>query len=259
MPRMRLPVHPLLALAAALPACVAPTPPPPDRTPPTAATYQLAADRISAVVVTEHTDISRWLASRLALRNAPRDADGGSAAPISPDGYFLTASHVLATAAGRNVFVIYGRDHELQGAPARVVWRSDSSDLALLQAPLATPRHYQWTPADRWLPQGTPIIHAGIATGFDSPPGELASSIAPAGGLRRYHRFKHNMPLRPGDSGGAVLDARGQLIGVNSAVEFLVPLETAFFIESEGNRPDLGRLQRLIENDRNRRRGRDVE
>ncbi len=248
-----------LPLLLALPACVAPVPPPPDRTAPTAATYQLAADRISAVVVTETSDISRWLASRLALRNAPEDADGGSATPITADGYFLTASHVLATAAGRNVFVIYGREDELRGARARVVWRSAAADLALLKAPLATPRHYQWTPADRWVPQGTPIIHAGIATGFDPPPGELASSIPPAAGRRGHQRFKHNLPLRPGDSGGAVLDARGRLIGVNSAVEFLVPLETAFFIESEGSRPDLEWLERRIENDRNRHHGGDVD
>jgi hypothetical protein len=40
------------------------------------------------------------------------------------------------------------------------------------------------------------------------------------------------------------------LIGVNSAVEFLVPLETAFFIESEGNRPNVGKLMMVIARDR---------
>ena len=53
-----------------------------------------------------------------------------------------------------------------------------------------------------------------------------------------------------------MLDARGRIVGVNSAVEFLVPLETAFFIESEGNRPNLARLNRLIENDREKSRSR---
>jgi S1-C subfamily serine protease len=248
---MRLPLPAFLAASLALPACVAPAPPPPDPTTPGAATYRLASDRISAVVISETSDLSRWLHSRLALRNAPEDADGGSAAPISPDGYFLTASHVLATAAGRNVFVIYGRNDDLQGAPARVVWQSAAADLALLKAPIATPRYYQWTPGNQWIPQGTPIIHAGIATGFESPPGELAHAVPPDSRFRRYQRFRHNVPLRPGDSGGAVLDARGRLIGINSAVEFLVPLETAFFIESEGNRPNVASLHRLIENDRN--------
>ncbi len=242
-------------LLASLPAvfglvsCVAPAPPP-DPTLPGPETYVYAAERIGAVVVTETEDISRWLESRFALKNAPKDADGGSAVPISPDGYFLTANHVLANAKDRNVFVIYGRTHRLTGARARIVWRSDASDLALLKAPLATPLYYKWTSGREWLPEGTPVIHSGIATGFDSPPGTLTTAIPPDTRWTSHHRFKHDIPLQPGDSGGAVLDARGRLIGINSAVEFLVPLETAFFIGSEGNRPSIDRIAQVILKDR---------
>lgn len=236
-------------LAAALGSCAGPPPPPPDPTPPTAATYLHASSRISAVVITDADDISRWIQSRFALKNAPEDADGGSAAPVSADGYLLTADHVLDTAADRNIYVVYGRADTLRGARARVVWRSSRHDLALLKAPFPTPRYYEWTAANGWLSEGTPVIHGGIATGFDSPPGKLATAIPP--GDNRFRRFKHDMPLRPGDSGGPVLDSRGRLVGINSAVEFLVPIETAFFIESEANRPSLRQLQRIIEHDRN--------
>lgn len=239
------------AVTLALSACTGPAPAP-DPTPPTRDTYRYAAARISAVVITETDNISRWVRSRFALRNAPVDADGGSATPITPDGYFLTADHVLNTAAGRKVFVIYGRGDHLRGAPARIVWRSRDSDMAVLKAPIDTPRYYRFTPSGQWLPEGTPVIHAGIATGFDSEPGKLASSIPPASTLSGRRRFKHDIPLRPGDSGGAVLDARGRLVGINSAVEFLVPLETAFFIESEGFRPNPTRIAKVIESDRAR-------
>jgi S1-C subfamily serine protease len=232
-----------------LASCTAPAPPP-DPTQPGPETYFYAAQRIGAVVVTETGDISRWLESRFALKNAPKDADGGSATPISPDGYFLTANHVLASAKGRHVFVIYGQTRRLVGAPARIVWRSEAADLALLKVPLPTPRYYEWTPPDQWLPQGTPIIHAGIATGFDSPPGKLTTSIPPESRWNGHQRFKHNLPLKPGDSGGAVIDARGRLIGINSAVEYLVPLETAFFIDSEANRPSIRKLAQVILKDR---------
>ena len=240
-----------LPILCGLASCVAPAPPPPpSTTPPGPETYFYAAQRIGAVVVTETEDISRWLESRFALKNAPKDADGGSATPISPDGYFLTADHVLANAKGRRVFVIYGQTHRLVGARARIVWRSKTADLALLKVPLATPRYYDWTPPEQWLPEGTPIIHAGIATGFDSPPGKLTTAIPPENHWRGHYRFKHDLPLQPGDSGGAVLDARGRLIGINSAVEFLVPLETAFFIDSEGNRPSVRQLAKVILKDR---------
>ncbi|NQX02918.1 hypothetical protein HQ447_19850, partial [bacterium] len=50
--------------------------------------------------------------------------------------------------------------------------------------------------------------------------------------------------------GGPVVDAYGRLVGINSAVEFLVPMETAFFVDSEGNRPNIAKLEAVIHQDR---------
>ncbi|MEK7952886.1 S1 family peptidase [Luteolibacter soli] len=222
--------------------------PPPDTTAPTRAIRRLAASRLTAVVISSKAELSPWVESRFTQGQGPEDADGGSAVPIAPDGYFITADHVLSRSAGRNVFIIHGQEGGLKAAKARIVWRSSSTDLAVMHIPVATPNYYTWTPQDQWLPAGTPLIHSGIATGFRSEPGKLVTTIPP--GSHNAARFKHDIPLEPGDSGGAVIDARGQLVGVNSAVEFLVPLETAFFIESEANRPNVRALQRMIEADR---------
>ncbi len=242
----------LAALAAAsLSACsFTPPAPPPDPSPPGRAVIRQAAARLAAVVISGKDELSPWVESRFTQGRGPDDADGGSAIPISPDGYFMTADHVLARSVGRNVFVIHGQARALRANKARIVWRSASTDLALLHIPVETPRYFTWTSPDAWLPVGTPVFHSGIATGFDSEPGKLVSAIPPGRG--NATRFKHDIPLEPGDSGGAVIDARGQLVGVNSAVEFLVPLETAFFIESEANRPNVRALERLIEADRRR-------
>ena len=219
-------------------------------------TRQIVTERVSAVVVTDHKSLHRWVSRNFSTSQAPGDADGGSAAPVSADGYFLTADHVLARMAGRNVFVIYGQGGRLRPALARVVWRSESSDLALLHIPVKTPYFYQWSPPAKWLPAGTAVIHGGIATGFKSSDGKLGTSLAPEGAFTGTRKFKIDIPLQPGDSGGPVVDAYGQLVGINSAVEFLVPMETPFFIDSEGNRPNVRMIETLIQNDRARNSGR---
>ena len=230
--------------------CVNPPPPVSNAPEPTRETYRAAAKRFAAIVVSKRDDVDSWLGSRFAQNRAPKDADGGSAVPVAPDGYFLTADHVLAKAPERRLFVILRKDGRLRATPARVVWRSAADDIALVHAPVSTPDFYRWTPTSAWLPQGTPVMHAGIATGFESPSGRILSPIRPETGFSGNQRFKHDIPLEPGDSGGAVVDARGLLVGVNSAVEFLVPLETAFFIESEANRPNVAKLMKRIDQDR---------
>jgi S1-C subfamily serine protease len=226
--------------------------PPPDAVAPNKSTRQIVAERVSAVVVTDRNNLDNWVNRNFSSSTAPGDADGGSAAPISADGYFLTADHVLSRLAGRNVFLIYGQGGRLAPARARVVWRSEASDIALLHVPVKTPYFYQWTPPDKWLPAGTRVIHGGIATGFKSSDGKLGTPLAPEGTFTGNRRFKMDIPLQPGDSGGPVVDAYGQLVGINSAVEFLVPMETAFFVDSEGNRPNIRMIAATMELDRAR-------
>ena len=238
----------LLLAALAVPACS--VAPPPDPTPPSPDTRRMVLKRVSAVIVTENKNLTRWVKRGFPVAHAPGDADGGSATPITADGYFLTADHVLARMDGRYVYVIYGGGGPLKPYHARVVWRSEGADLALLHVPIATPLFYQFTPLSRWLPIGTPVMHGGIATGFNSTPGKLGTALPPEGPLTRTRKFKIDIPLQPGDSGGPVVDAYGGLVGINSAVEFLVPMETAFFVDSEASRPNTRMISSLIENDR---------
>lgn len=212
--------------------------------------FRTAAGRFAAVVVSDRDDIDRWIGERFSRRQAPDNADGGSAVPIAPDGYFLTADHVVSSAGERRISILLRREGRLRAFPARVVWRGPSGDVALLHAAVETPDFYRWTPVGKWLPRGTPVMHAGLATGFRSSSGKLLTAVAPDSPMAAGRRFKHDIPLEPGDSGGPVVDARGLLVGVNSAVEYLVPLETAFFIESEANRPNVPRLMARIERDR---------
>ena len=231
-------------------------PPPPEQVMPGRVARQIVAQRASAVVVTSRNSIREWTDKRFPKLYDREDVDGGSAAPIAPDGYFLTADHVLARVGpGCNAFVIYHMGGTLVTAKARVVWRSAKADLALLHAPLQTPYFYRWTAPRQWLPVGTRVIHGGIATGFKPASGKLATALAPEHGLTQARKFEIDIPLQPGDSGGPVVDAHGGLVGINSAVEFLVPMETAFFVDSEGTRPNTREIADLINRDRARNSG----
>lgn len=217
---------------------------------------QIVRERLSAVVVTSRDELGSWVNKRFSIADAPGDADGGSAAPITGDGYFLTADHVLARSSGKNVFIVYGSGGGIVTAKARIIWRSKSDDLALLHIGRKTPYFYRWTPPDQWLSPGHGIIHGGMATGFRSQPGKLRTALSPEGTFTRNRPFKIDIPLKPGDSGGPIVDAFGNLIGINSAVEFIVPLETAIFIDSEGNRPNTGKIANIIRQDRESRSSR---
>ncbi len=226
--------------------------PQPDTRVPGPGARRIVAQRASAVVVTDRDDLSRWMNRKWVVSHTAHDADGGSAAPIAPDGYFLTANHVLARMTGRKVFVIYRDGARLAAQQARVVWRSAGADLALLHIPVRTPYYYRWTPPERWLPVGSLVIHGGMATGFKWECGKLGTPLAPEGSLTGNRKFKIDIPLQPGDSGGPVVDADGALVGINSGVEFLVPMETAFFVDSEANRPNTRMIDSLLRMDRAR-------
>lgn len=219
------------------------------------AVYRTAAQRFAAVIVSDRGDVDEWIGNHFSKKYAPKEADGGSAAPIAPDGYFITANHVLSAASERQVFVVIRRDGRLRAFPARIVWQGSAGDVAILHSDVETPNYYRWTPSDRWLPRGTAVMHAGISTGFSSSSGKLVSPLPPDGGFRSSHRIRHDIPLEPGDSGGPLVNKDGLLIGVNSAVEYLVPIETPFFIESEANRPNVRKIMSVIAKDRKQRGG----
>lgn len=243
-----------LLLCLFLVACSAPPQATPGNTAiPGPTARQIVRERLSAVVVTSRPELGSWVNKRFSIDEAPGDADGGSAAPITADGYFLTADHVLARSADRNVFIIYGSGGRIVTAKARIVWRSQADDLALVHIPRETPYFYHWTTPGQWLTPGHGIIHGGMATGFRSPPGKLRTALSPEGMFTGNRPFKIDIPLQPGDSGGPVVDAFGKLVGINSAVEFIVPLETAIFIDSEGNRPNTGKIGGIIRRDRESR------
>jgi S1-C subfamily serine protease len=164
----------------------------------------------------------RLIPSVASLRiRRPGGGGAGSAVVIAPDGYLLTSAHVVAGAdAGRAAFVD-GRESGFH-----VVGRDALSDLAVVRTddgerlPAAT-----LGDAAR-LKVGQLVVAVGNPLGFA---GTVTAGVVSALGRSlptrdgRATRLVENViqtdaALNPGNSGGALADSRGRVIGVNTAV-----------------------------------------
>ena len=174
--------------------------------------------------------------------NDKREVILGSAAPVAADGWFLTANHVVTNGDGRELVVIYDVSGQPRYARARVVWQDARADLALIKAPMKTPAYYRFTPRDQDLPEGTQVLHAGMATGNKAQIGALSQRVSGMGTVG----FEQTLRIAPGDSGGPVLLFSGELVGVNSAVGYLSALDTQFFSSSRSSRPDPAEIMGVI-------------
>jgi S1-C subfamily serine protease len=174
-------------------------------------------------------------------KRGPRDPQGaGSGVLVTPDGYLLTNSHVVA--AGRELRV---RTAAGDTVSAQVVGDDPATDLALVRADLAgagsaTP-YVAVDGAIRPRP-GQLVVAIGNPLGFDST---VSTGVVSALGRTLRGRdgrlidgvVQHTAPLNPGNSGGPLLDSHGRLIGINTAIiarsqgiGFAVAIETAAWV-----------------------------
>lgn len=240
----------LIVLLFILQSCIAPPPYAQNKRQPNGQSLNIARQRVSAIIVSRDKKVPEWIRERFAKNLAPKDAELGTAAPITNDGYFLTANHIVSNSTGKTIHLLYGRGADLQYAPSRIVWRDDRSDLAIIKAPFLTPKYYIFSPANHAIPEGTIIFHGGMTTGMTSKFGRTSDPLPTQHALSSAQKFRIDIPLQPGDSGGPILDADARLIGINSSVEYLIPMETPIFTESNGVRPNIRQVQQIIQRDR---------
>jgi len=145
---------------------------------------------------------------------------GGSAVVITPDGFMLTSAHVVARARGGRVSFVDGRELEFE-----VVGTDPLSDLAVLRADGG-----ELTPAvlgdAELLRVGQLVVAIGNPHGFT---GSVTAGVVSALGRSLPTRSGANVrvvdnviqtdaALNPGNSGGALADGRGRVVGINTAV-----------------------------------------
>jgi len=150
-----------------------------------------------------------------------RRGGGGSAVVISPDGFLLSSAHVVAGGRGRGrASFVDGRELDFS-----VVGADPLSDLAVLRADARDLVAAELGDAER-LRVGQLVVAIGNPHGFG---GSVTAGVVSALGRSLPTRSGANVryvdnviqtdaALNPGNSGGALADGRGRVVGINTAV-----------------------------------------
>ncbi len=162
----------------------------------------------------------------------------GSGVLISPDGYVVTNSHVVG---GRKKLT--GITAEGDRLDAEVVGDDPATDLALIKVaagelPFAALGSGKPRVGQLVVAVGNPFgLQSTVSTGVVSA---LGRSLRGRDGRLIEEVVQHTAPLNPGNSGGPLVDARGSVVGINTAViawsqgvGFAVPVTTARWVVSE--------------------------
>jgi serine protease Do len=150
-------------------------------------------------------------------RGGRRLDGGGSAVVITPDGFMLTSAHVVArTGRGRASFVD-GRELGFE-----VVGADPHSDLAVLRTEAQDLTAAELGDAER-LRVGQLVVAIGNPNGFAGSVtagviSALGRSLATQSGRVVDNVIQTDAALNPGNSGGALADGTGRVVGINTAV-----------------------------------------
>jgi Do/DeqQ family serine protease len=153
-------------------------------------------------------------------RNAPpqKATASGSGVIISEDGYIVTNNHVIANA--EKVEVVLNDKREYQ---AEVIGRDPSTDLALLKVEAKGLPFVYYGNSDNvrvgeWaLAVGNPFsLTSTVTAGIISAKGRNINILNEKFAIESF--IQTDAAVNPGNSGGALVNASGELIGINSAI-----------------------------------------
>jgi serine protease Do len=141
----------------------------------------------------------------------------GSGVVVSADGYVLTNNHVVGN-AGAQVRVGLVDKREL---PAKVVGTDPWTDIAVLKLDVTNLPVLPWGDSSKlrvaeWvLAIGNPFqLNQTVTLGIVSATGRRLE-----GRVAMYEDFiQTDAAINPGNSGGALINARGELVGINTAI-----------------------------------------
>ncbi|MEL5959314.1 trypsin-like peptidase domain-containing protein, partial [Streptomyces sp. CLV115] len=172
---------------------------------------------------------SRALPSVVTIDAQGGDGEGGTGTGFVYDkeGHILTNNHVVASAADSGQLTATFSNGKKYGA--EVVGRAEGYDVAVLKlknppsglAPLSLGNSDQVAVGDSTIAIGAPFglsntVTTGIISAKNRP---VASGDGSSGSSSYMSALQTDASINPGNSGGPLLDARGAVIGINSAIQ----------------------------------------
>ncbi len=172
-------------------------------------------------------------------RAADAAKGSGSGFIVTADGYAVTNSHVVN---GRQRLL--AETNEGDRVDAQVIGDDPATDIALLKLAARDLPHVAISDSTLLrvgqlvIAMGSPLgLQSTVSTGVVSATGR---SMRSGSGRMIESIIQHSAPINPGNSGGPLLDSRGHVVGVNTAViamaqgiGFAVPSNTAQWVTTE--------------------------
>ncbi len=156
----------------------------------------------------------------------------GSGVVLRSDGYILTNNHVVAPGAVGGTITVSFNGADKGERPASIVGRDPETDLAVIKVSGGEPLVPATLGSSTNLVVGDPVVAIGSPLGLA---GTVTSGIISAlnrrvnvpsedgsgRGIPLINAIQTDAAINPGNSGGALVDGRGRLIGINSAIATL--------------------------------------
>lgn len=150
----------------------------------------------------------------------PMARPSGSGVLISDDGYIVTNQHVIEDATGIEVVL-----NDNQRYYAKLIGQDPSTDLALLKIKAKNLPYLRYGNSDLIVPGewvlavGNPFdLNSTVTAGIVSAKARNIGILRDKNNLQVESFIQTDAAVNPGNSGGALVNLKGELIGINSAI-----------------------------------------
>lgn len=159
-----------------------------------------------------------FFGGRAPQMRTPAQTGLGSGVIISKDGFIVTNNHVVEGADRITVTLDDGSDHQ-----AKIVGRDPQTDIAVIRIegkdlPAVEMADSETLEVgDRVLAIGNPFgIGETVTSGIVSAKGRRVGILSDVNGYENF--IQTDAAINPGNSGGALVDIKGRLVGINTAI-----------------------------------------